>query len=131
MTLSILLDEHLSCETAYQLQALGFLVIPARDRGLLGRKDWELMPWCIEHGSTICTWNGPHFELEHRECRARGQDHFGVLVVGRLWTQEEIFWSLRQYLEANPDPALLVNRVVHLLPATEEFIAEWSGSGGS
>src|SRR5438105_3180206 len=122
MPLSILLDEHLATETAYQLTALGFNVVPARDRGLLGRQDWDLLPWCIGHGFTICTRNGPHFDREHRRCQERGQEHFGILVVGRLWTQEEIFWALRQYLESDPDPALLANQVVPLLPATEEFI---------
>jgi hypothetical protein len=41
-----------------------------------------------------------------------------------MWTQEEIYWALRQYLEADPDPELLANQVVHLPPATEEFIQE-------
>jgi hypothetical protein len=127
--LSVLLDEHLSVETAYQLTAQGFQVTPARDRNLLGRKDWDLWPWCIQHGFTICTRNGREFEREHLQW-ARGEDHFGVLIVGILWSQEEVYWALRQYLEADPDPVLLVNQVVRLPPATEEFIRERSGPAG-
>jgi Domain of unknown function (DUF5615) len=128
--LSVLLDEHLSVETAYQLTAVGFRVTPARDRGLLGCQDWELLPWCIEHDFAICTRNGREFERQHLQW-ARGKDHFGVLIVGWLWTQEEIYWALRQYLEAAPDPALLVNQVVHLPPAAEEFIRERTDPGGA
>jgi hypothetical protein len=40
--ISVLLDEHISPQTAYRLVDLGLDVVPLRDRGLLRRKDWEL-----------------------------------------------------------------------------------------
>jgi hypothetical protein len=125
-SLAVLLDEHISVDTAYRLAALGFDVTPLRDRGLLRRKDWQLMQWCCEHGRAICTRNGADFAKEDERRRARGEDHPGVLVVGRHWTQDEIYWALRQYLEAKPDPALLRNQVFRLLAATAEFVQERS-----
>jgi len=125
--LAILLDEHISPDTAYRLNALGFDVVPLRDRGLLGRKDWQLMRWCREHHRVMCTRNSTDFEEEDRRFRQRGEDQAGVLVVGREWTQEEIYWALRQFLEGNPDLAHLANQVVSLSEATLEFIRDRSG----
>jgi predicted nuclease of predicted toxin-antitoxin system len=88
VALAILLDEHISLEIAYRLTELGFDVVPLRDRGLLKRKDWQLMRWCREHDHVICTRNSADFEIEHQRCRDRGEDHPGVLVVGRDWSQE-------------------------------------------
>jgi hypothetical protein len=39
----LLTDEHISPEVAHQLTNAGFDVICARDRGLLGWDDWDLM----------------------------------------------------------------------------------------
>lgn len=118
MALAVLLDEHLSVEIAYRLTSLGFDVVPLRDRGLLHRKDWQLMQWCREHGYAICTRNGADFEAEHRRCRDRGENHLGVLIVGQDWSQEEIYWALRQFLEEDPEPLLLQNQVLKLPKAT-------------
>ena len=49
MPLAILTDEHIAIEIAHRLVDLGFDVVCARDRGLLRRKDWELMPRYITH----------------------------------------------------------------------------------
>jgi hypothetical protein len=84
------------------------------------------MRWSIEHGRTICTKNGVDFEREHRRCRQRGEDHCGILVL-EDWTRDEVYWALRQYLEADPDSMLLINQVVRLTKATAEFIRERSG----
>jgi hypothetical protein len=123
---SILLDAHLSPETAYRLTALGFDVVPARDRRLLRWKDWALMDWCAQHERVICTRNRKDFEREHERRRDRGIAHPGVLIVADEWSQEAIYWALRQYLESSPEPALLRNQVYHLAPATEEFVRERS-----
>jgi hypothetical protein len=128
VALSILLDAHLSPDTAHRLTALGFDVVPARDRRLLRWKDWALMDWCVEHQFIMCTRNRKDFEREHRRCRDRGIDHPGVLIVGDEWSDEAIYWALRQCLESSPDPALLRNQVYHLPPATEEFIQQRSAA---
>lgn len=125
MSLRVLTDEHISPTVAHRLVPLGFDVICARDRGLLGWKDWDLMPWCIEHQRTICTKNGPDFEREHDRCLARGDDHCGVLIVGE-WTPDEIYWALRSYLEEDPGRTL-TNTVVFLEQAPPEFIRARSG----
>lgn len=123
--LSILIDEQIAPEIAHRLVELGFDVICTRDRGLLGLKDWELMPWCIAHRRTICTINRRHFEREHERCRQRGEDHYGVLVIEDE-SPAEIYWALRHYLEAAPDPELLMNQVVRLPKASPEYIAAHS-----
>jgi hypothetical protein len=120
--LAILTDEHIAPDISYRLVELGYDVICARDRGLLGRQDWELMPWCIAHRRTICTMNRRHFEREHERCRQRGEDHRGVLIV-EDWPPDEKFWALRQYLEADPDPTPLMNHIVRLTKASPEFIS--------
>jgi predicted nuclease of predicted toxin-antitoxin system len=126
LPIAILLDEHIKLQTAYRLMEQGYDVVPARDRGLLDWDDWDLIKWCREQRRAICTRNGPDFEREHEHCRQRGDEHFGVLVVGNDWSQEEIYWALRQHLEASPDPALLMNQVIRLPKAAEEFIRKRS-----
>jgi predicted nuclease of predicted toxin-antitoxin system len=116
----VLTDEHISPTVAHRLVALGFDVVCVRDRGLLGWKDWQLMPWCIEHHRTICTNNGPDFVREHDRCLARGDDHPGVLIIGD-WTPDEIYWALRSFLEEASERTL-TNTVVFLEKATPEFI---------
>jgi predicted nuclease of predicted toxin-antitoxin system len=123
--IQVLTDEHISPQVAHQLAAAGFDVICARDRGLLGWEDWDLMRWSIEHGRTICTKNGADFEREHHRCQQRGENHYGILVM-EDWNRTEVYWALRQYLEADPDPALLTNQVVRLSKATPDFIHERS-----
>lgn len=112
MPIRLLLDAHISPQVAYRLSALGYDVVPVRDRGLLHAEDWELMAWCIQHQSTMCTQNGKDFEEQHRRCQVRGEDHYGVLVVSGRWTQEQTAEALRLYLEAYADPP--INRVVNL-----------------
>ena len=110
----ILLDEHILPETAYRLNEQGFEVVPLRDRGLLGKEDWELLPWCITHGFAICTANGRHFRREHQRCQERYEKHPGILLVEMEWTQEEMFEALRRYLVSGPDAQLLTNQLVEL-----------------
>jgi hypothetical protein len=78
------------------------------------------LAWCAEHGRVICTRNQTHFRREHQRRRDRGEAHPGILLVSRDWSQEEICLALRRYLEADPDPALLVDQVVELPPADSE-----------
>lgn len=112
MAPKLLLDEHLSPTIAHRLTALGFDVTSVRDRGMLSRKDWELMPWCISEGRAICTRDDEDFEREHEKCLARGEIHFGILTVGE-WTTEETFHVLLVFLETAEDDALL-GRIVAL-----------------
>jgi predicted nuclease of predicted toxin-antitoxin system len=123
----ILTDEHISPEVAYRLVEAGFDVVCARDRSLLGWADWDLIRWCIDQGRAMCTKDGPDFEREHRRCEQRGEQHYGVLIV-EDWSRDEIYWALRQYLEADSDPSLLINRVVRLTKASPDFIRERSSA---
>ena len=123
MPLRILTDEHISPTVTRALAVLGYDVVPVHDRGLLGKKDWELMRWCIKERHAICTNNADDLEREHHLCRERGEDHYGILVIGD-WTKDEIYWALRQYLDSNPEPDLLMNQVVSLPPASPDFIRE-------
>jgi predicted nuclease of predicted toxin-antitoxin system len=101
--LRVILDEHISPTVALRLQPLGCDVVSIRDRGWLGKKDWELMPLCIRHRYTMFTNNADDWKREHARCLARGETHPGVLIVGD-WTTEEYYWALRAYFEASPDP---------------------------
>jgi predicted nuclease of predicted toxin-antitoxin system len=105
----LLLDEHISPDVAYWLNADGYDVVPLRDRGLLEEPDWKIFQYCQEHQFTLCTKNGPDFEREHRRSLARGEEHCGVLAVEE-WSTEEIYGSLRAFLVTNTRP--LKNRLV-------------------
>ena len=126
MPLPILLDEHISPTIAHELTALFHDVVAVRDRGLLHLDDWDLMAWCIQNQRAICTKNRAHFEREHRRLQQRSQDHYGILIVGD-WTTDEIYWSLRQFLESHPDE-LLLNQIVYLSKAPPDFVAARSRS---
>jgi predicted nuclease of predicted toxin-antitoxin system len=121
----VLTDENLSPTISHRLLALGLDVVCVHERGLLHREDWELMAWCIERQYAFCTKNRRHFEREHRNLRARGRDHFGILIVGD-WTPEEIYWSLREFIESDPD-RILTNQVVFLEKASPEFLSRSQG----
>jgi hypothetical protein len=127
VSLRLLTDEHIAPEISHRLTVLGFDVVCVRDRGLLHQEDWELMRWCVDHQYAICTRNRRHFERQHRDFRSRGELHNGILILDIEWTPEEICWALRQYLESGPDPALLVNQVKYIPPATPAFVQERSG----
>jgi hypothetical protein len=93
------------------LTALGFDVTCVRDRGLHGDKDWDLMEWCANEGRAICTKNRRHFEREHARWFARGEIHFGIVIVGD-WTAEQHFLGLQAFLEGTEDIDLLGQLVV-------------------
>ena len=126
MPLRVIIDEHLSPTVALRLQQLGHDVISVRDRGWLGKKDWELMPLCIQNGYTMFTNNADDWKREHQRCLVRGETHHGVLIVGD-WTTEEYYWALRACVEGNPNP-VLTNQVVYLQKASADFIKETSDS---
>lgn len=126
MPIRVIIDEHLSPTVALRLQQLGYDVLSVRDRGWLGKKDWELMPLCIQNGYTMFTNNADDWKREHGRCLARGQTHHGILIVGD-WTTDEYYRALRAYLDGNPDPPLL-NQVVYLPKASAGFRNESSGS---
>jgi predicted nuclease of predicted toxin-antitoxin system len=102
----LLLDEHLSPTIAHRLTALGFDVTCTRDRGLLSDQDWDLMAWCANEGRAICTRNRVHFLREHEKCQARGEIHFGILIVGE-WTREQTLQALLTFLQTTEDDAIL------------------------
>jgi predicted nuclease of predicted toxin-antitoxin system len=118
--LRVLTDEHLSPTIGPDLATLGYDVVPVHHRGLLGWEDWDLMAWCAREQRAICTNNAHDFEREHRRYEQRGEDHWGILIVGD-WTTDEIYWSLCEFLESHPEEALL-NQVVYLSKAPPDFI---------
>jgi predicted nuclease of predicted toxin-antitoxin system len=123
--LRILTDAHISPGVAHQLTAIGFDVVCTRDRGLQDWEDWDLIAWCNQEQRAICTKNRRHFEREHRRCVERGEHHYGVLIIGE-WTTNEIYWALRQFLEAKPDRSLN-DQVVYISKASPDFIQAHSG----
>jgi predicted nuclease of predicted toxin-antitoxin system len=119
--LRILLDENLSPSVAYRLSELGFDVVPQRDRGLLGKKDWALFQYCREQDLVLCTNNAPDFRKEHGRCLARGESHPGILVVSDT-RADPTYWALRQYLETH-SPDSLDNEYVVIPPADPDYVA--------
>ena len=125
MLLQVLIDEHISPTVALRLQRFGlYSVVSVRERGLIGKKDWELIAWCIQNQHAMFTNNEKDWESLHKQCLDRGEQHYGVLLVGD-WTSDEYYWSLRQYLEISADPPP-INRLVPLLKASQEFITSRS-----
>jgi predicted nuclease of predicted toxin-antitoxin system len=114
VSLKILTDEDISPQVSLRLQQDGFDVCSVRDRGLLHLKDWQLMTWCMENQRAICTKNRDDFVREHTRRLVRGQQHYGVLVVGD-WKPDAVYWTLRQYLEQTDPNLPPLNQVVILL----------------
>jgi predicted nuclease of predicted toxin-antitoxin system len=109
----LLLDEHLSPTIGHRLTHLLFDVTSVRDRGLAGLEDWELMDWCAGEGRAICTQNEEDFRTEHGRRLARGEDHFGIIVVRATWSVEQTFQLLLDFLQHIEDVDLL-NQLVAL-----------------
>lgn len=62
MTLRLLIDECLSPELVDQAIADGHVESTcARDRGLLGMKDWDVARYAVEHDFTLVTHNARDF----------------------------------------------------------------------
>ena len=91
----ILLDEHRSPGIAHQLAARGHDVTSVRDRGLLGKADWELLAWCREHGYAVCTENARDFRTLHNH----GHGHSGIPIISADWSDADLFEALRILLE--------------------------------
>jgi hypothetical protein len=116
--LRILIDEDLSPTLAQGLWDLGYDATSVRDRGRLGLKDWELLPWLVQECLTICTGNGQEWAARMQDWQASGKDHFGLLVVDQRWGTDGILRALQQYLETNA-PETLLNQVVFVDPLEE------------
>jgi predicted nuclease of predicted toxin-antitoxin system len=108
----VLLDEHLSPSIAHALTASGFYVTCARDMGLIGMDDWDLIDWCAQRGFALCTVNEKDFEREHQRYTAQGRSHYGILIVGE-WPMNELRAALESLLESTEQTAL-VNRLLSL-----------------
>ena len=62
MSFRLFIDECLSPELVDQAVAAGYMESTcSRDRGLLSWKDWQLVPYVIEHNFTLVTHNSRDF----------------------------------------------------------------------
>ncbi len=115
MPLRILIDEDLSPTIAHGLWRLGYQATSVRDRGRLGMKDWELLPWLSAEGLTICTDNGEEWTNRMEAWRASGKDHHDLMVVDQRWGTDGILRALERYLQSDA-PDSLLNRIVFVAP---------------
>jgi hypothetical protein len=115
VALRILIDEDLSPTIAHELWQLGYEATCVRDRGRLGSKDWDLLPWLVQERLTLCTENGQEWARRVQDWHASGEHHYGLLIVDHRWGTDGILRALQAYLEAAA-PESLVNQVIFLEP---------------
>lgn len=113
--LRIIVDEDLSPSIAQELWALGFEATSIRDRGMLGWKDWQLLPWLTRELWTLCTDNGAEWERRARRWREQGNSHCGVLIVRQAWGTDGVVRALNSYLSTEA-PDSLMNEVIWVPP---------------
>jgi hypothetical protein len=113
--LRILIDEDLSPTIAQGLWRLGYDATSVRDRGRLGMKDWELLPWLVQERLTICTDNGQEWAKRMEDWQSSGKNHYGLLVVDQRWGSQGILRALERYLGTDA-PDSLINQVVFVEP---------------
>lgn len=115
MSLRIIVDEDLSPSIAQALWHFGFEATTIRDRGMLGWKDWEILPWLAQEKWTLCTGNGDEWDRRAHEWRAAGNVHYGLLIVDQSWGSDGVLRALERYLTAEA-PDALMNEVVRVTP---------------
>jgi predicted nuclease of predicted toxin-antitoxin system len=115
--LRLLFDEDLSPRVARDLVELGYDATSVHDRGRLGKKDWQLFPWCQQERFTVCTANSPDWEELAADCLGRGESHYGILAVDNQWGTDGVLRAILDYLGSFPQPPEPpINQVIHLPP---------------
>ena len=113
MALRIIIDEDLSPSIGHALCDTGIEATSIRDHGMLGWKDWEILPRPAQEQLTLCTANGDEWEGRALRWRTRGESHHGILIVSQDWGTEGILRALQSYVTTDA-PDALVNRVVRI-----------------
>jgi hypothetical protein len=95
-----------------------FDVVSPHDLGTRGLSDHQQFAWAVANGQALVTYNIADFRPIADQRLARGQDHFGLILVSeRSIPQRDIGALLRALeaaLKANPGDDALRNQTVFL-----------------
>jgi uncharacterized protein DUF5615 len=108
VTVKLLLDEHVSSAVAAQLRRRGHDVITAADAKLEQTPDLEILVAATRSRRAVVTANHHDFRPIHTSYIARGQRHFGLILVPRhAWLATtglgRLVNALDSLLRANPE----------------------------
>ena len=116
----VFLDEQISPAVSSRLRERGFDVVSPHDLGTCGLSDVHQFAWAASNGRAIVTYNIPDFRPIADQYLARGQDHFGLILVSeRSIPQRDLGGLLRALaavLAGRPADDALRNQVVFLRP---------------
>jgi len=127
--LRLLIDECLSPELVDQAIAAGHVESTcARDRGLLGMKDWDIARYAIEHDFALVTHNARDFRGPGQAApggvHAGLEIHSGLICLNSAFAmdidrQGDLFGLALADLAAHPD---LVNQALEVFEAEDGSI---------
>lgn len=112
-------DENLTPDLAELGNARGYFTTSSRDLGLLGRKDFQLIPFCIDHDYVLMTID----EGDPKALAEASGLHPGLIFLD-AYSYEDMFrlaGAALDYIEqeaaaASEDPAsFMVNKVVEVV----------------
>lgn len=125
MTFRLFIDECLSPELVGMAVKAGFEATCSRDRGLLGRKDWDLVTYVVDHDMTMVTNNSRDFRgggpVEPGGLFAHQEIHAGLICINSesdmdLEREQRLFGHLLIELSRHQD---LVNQALDLFEDEE------------
>lgn len=126
MTLRLLIDECLSPELVDQAIAAGHVESTcARDRGLLGMKDWDIARYAVEHNFAFVTHNARDFRGHGQAApggvHARLEIHSGLICLNSAFAmdldrQRDLFGLALADLATQAD---LVNQALEVFEAED------------
>ena len=93
------LDQDVDVELASRLRQSGHGALTTRDAGNTGLSNGDQLGYAASTGHVLVTHNRRHFRRLHRQWRAAGRAHAGV-VVARHMNIDELERRLRNLIDA-------------------------------
>lgn len=117
----LFLNEQISPVVSERLREQGYDVVSPHDLATWGQSDLDQITWSVVNGQAVVTYNIADFRLIADQYLARGQDHFGLILVSeRTISQGDpaaLLGALEAALRTYPEADALRNQVVFLQPA--------------
>jgi len=92
-------DENVSNQIAIRLRHEGYDALTARDAGMLKRSDPEQFAFAIREQRTVLTHNRDDFAELHSQHLARGERHYGIVILIRRYPIGETITRLLELMD--------------------------------